>query len=128
MQTDWLTFELAVKGFEIAAVAVMVVGALASLVAYIAALVRRQDRSAAYTGVRRHLERTILLGLDVLIIADIIRSVVLQIDFAAIGTLGLLILVRTFLSWSLEVELDGRWPWQRTGPTRSATGSDEPGR
>lgn len=53
-----------------------------------------------------------MLGLEVLIAADIVRTVALEATLESIGFLGLLVLIRTFLSWSLAVEIEGRWPWQ----------------
>jgi len=57
--------------------------------------------------------RCILLGLELLIAADIIRSLALQLTLQSVGLLAIIVLVRTFLSFSLEVEMNGRWPWQK---------------
>ena len=65
-----------------------------------------------YNGYKRYLGRTLLLGLEISVAADIIRTVALESTLTSVVVLGLLVLVRTFLSWSLVVELDGRWPWQ----------------
>jgi uncharacterized membrane protein len=54
-----------------------------------------------------------VLGLELLVAADIINSVAISPTFASVGVLGLIVLVRTFLSWVLEVEINGEWPWQR---------------
>lgn len=54
----------------------------------------------------------LLLGLEILVAADIIRTIALEPSFSSVGVLGLLVIVRTFLSWSIVVELEGRWPWQ----------------
>ena len=53
-----------------------------------------------------------MLGLEILIAADIVRTVALEATLESIGFLGLLVLIRTFLSWSLSVEIEGHWPWQ----------------
>jgi uncharacterized membrane protein len=67
-----------------------------------------------------------LLGLEILVAADIVRTVALEATLESVGILGLLVLIRTFLSWSLDVELEGRWPWQaREGPKESVK-RDEP--
>jgi uncharacterized membrane protein len=58
------------------------------------------------------LGKALLLGLEILVAADIVRTVALEATLESILTLGLLVLVRTFLSWSLTVEIEGRWPWQ----------------
>ena len=66
----------------------------------------------AYHDLRRDLGKAILVGLELLVAADIIRSVAIDPTFATVGVLGLIVLIRTFLSWSLEVEVNGRWLWQ----------------
>ena len=67
-----------------------------------------------YRAYRRRVGRAILLGLELLVAADIIRTVAVRPTFTSAGVLGVIVLIRTFLSMSLEVELDGRWPWTRT--------------
>jgi uncharacterized membrane protein len=108
------TIELIVSAFELAGVAVLVVGAVFAFVRFLYFLVRFRDTSAAYRHLRLYLGRSIIVGLEILIAADIIRSVVIDPTFANVGVLGLLVLVRTFLSWALDVEINGEWPWQRT--------------
>jgi uncharacterized membrane protein len=76
-------------------------------------LIRSRKNHVAYRGLRLDLGRAILVALELLIVADIIRSVAIDPTFASVGVLGLIVLVRTFLSWSLEVEIDGVWPWDR---------------
>ena len=100
-------------GFEVAGVGVMLLGALLACAAAVAAIIRRQPVTLAYVTLRQRLGRAILLGLEFLVAADIIRSVALDPTFTSVGVLGLLVVVRTFLSWSLEVEIEGRWPWSR---------------
>jgi uncharacterized membrane protein len=119
--------QLAGIGFELVGVAVLVVGALLALGRFARPLLRRQDAAAAYRALRNDLGRAILLGLELLVAADIIRSVAYEPTFQSVGVLGLLVVVRTFLSWSLEVEISGRWPWQRAGslPTAAAGAVDE---
>jgi uncharacterized membrane protein len=65
-----------------------------------------------YSQLKRHLGRTLLLGLEILVAADIVRTVALEATLESVLVLALLVLVRTFLSWALEVEIEGRWPWQ----------------
>jgi uncharacterized membrane protein len=108
------TIELIVSAFELAGVAVLVVGAIVAFVRFLYFLVRFRNASAAYRHLRLYLGRSIVVGLEILIAADIIRSVVIDPTFMSVGVLGLLVLVRTFLSWALEVEINGEWPWQRT--------------
>ena len=99
--------------FEIAGVSVLIIGSLLALAHSAVTLVRRQQATKAYQELRHGLARAILLGLEFLVAADIIRSVALEPTLQSVSVLGLIVLVRTFLSWSLEVEITGRWPWQR---------------
>ena len=113
--------DLAVRLFEVAGVGILVVGGLISTVAYIRDLTRN-SRQVAYIALRHNLGRTILLGLEVLIVADIILTVAIDQTLENAATLGLIVLVRTFLSFSLDIELDGVVPWHR----RAAEGTREP--
>jgi uncharacterized membrane protein len=99
-------------GFQVVGIAVLVIGAILAFVMYLKAIPRRRDTPTAYSDLRRDLGKTILVGLELLVAADIISSVAINPTFATIGVLGLIVLIRTFLSWSLEVEVNGRWPWQ----------------
>lgn len=73
---------------------------------------RRDDREAIFQELRLRMGRGILLGLEILIAADIITTVAVDLTFESVGVLGLIVAIRTFLSFSLEMELTGRWPWQ----------------
>jgi uncharacterized membrane protein len=120
--------ERVVDGFEIAGVAILVVGSLLALVSAAAAL-RHGDLRAAYQRARQDIGRSILLGLEVLIIADIVLTITVDRTLDSALTLGLIVLVRTFLSFSLEIELEGALPWRR-GSTRkrpAAAASDDDG-
>jgi uncharacterized membrane protein len=108
------TIELIVSAFELAGVTVLVAGSLIAFVRFIMSLIRFRDGPTAYRHLRLYLGRSIVVGLEILIAADIIRSVVIDPTFTSVGVLGLIVLVRTFLSWSLEVEINGEWPWQRS--------------
>ena len=61
---------------------------------------------------KHSLGKSLLLGLEILVAADVVRTVALEPTLENIAGLGVLVLVRTFLSWSLVVEMEGRWPWQ----------------
>ena len=100
--------------FELVGVIVLVIGTVLTFVSYLAALFHHEDSSSDYRRLRRNLGKAIVLGLELLVAADIIRSVAIAPSFDSVGVLGLLVLVRTFLSWSLEVEINGEWPWQRS--------------
>lgn len=104
--------ELVVHGFEVAGVAVLVVGGLAAFVQALLS-VRRVGAQAAYEQARRNVGRAILLGLELLIIADIVLTITVDPTLKSALALGLIVLVRTFLSFSLEVELEGTLPWRR---------------
>jgi uncharacterized membrane protein len=109
---------------DVAGVAVMVVGALVSIPM---ALTGRGVRTPAgspgpvpvYRAYRQLLGRSILLGLELLVAADIIKTVAVTPTFESVGVLAVIVLIRTFLSFSLELEITGRWPWQKE-PTESA--------
>jgi uncharacterized membrane protein len=101
-----------VKGFEVVGVGILCVGSFVALGRYVLALGRGHGRES-YERTRRDVGRSILLGLEVLIIADIVRTVTIDLTLESLATLGLLVLVRTFLSFSLEIELDGKLPWRR---------------
>jgi uncharacterized membrane protein len=111
------TIEAIAAGFELVGVGIIVVGFVASLVKGVVAWTR-SGASAAYLSIRSTFGRSILLGLEVLVAGDIIRTVALQPTLENLAVLGLLVLIRTFLAWSLEVEIDGRWPWRRAQAER----------
>jgi uncharacterized membrane protein len=122
--------ERVVDGFEIAGVAILVVGSLLAFVSAAAEL-RHDGRRAAYQRARQNVGRAILLGLEILIIADIVLTITVDRTFDSALTLGLIVLVRTFLSFSLEIELEGTLPWRRgstgTRPAPAASVGDGPG-
>ena len=96
---------------DVLGVIAIVVGVLYALVD---AGVRRVRRTGpVYARFRRVLGRGILIGLELLVAADIIRTVAVTPTVESVSVLGLIVLIRTFLSWSLEVEISGRWPWQK---------------
>jgi uncharacterized membrane protein len=117
--------EWVVRGFEIAGVVILVGGSLAALVSAAASL-GRGDGQAAYQRARQHVGRAILLGLEVLIIADIVLTITVDRTFDSALTLGLIVLVRTFLSFSLEIELEGVLPWRRGSRRQRPEGPADP--
>ncbi|HLO35704.1 MAG TPA: DUF1622 domain-containing protein [Candidatus Deferrimicrobium sp.] len=96
---------------DVGGVGVIALGS--GLVAAIAAMRLFRGETGIYTGFRQQLGRAILLGLELLVAADIIRTVAVTPTLESVVVLGVIVLVRTFLSFSLEVELTGSWPWQR---------------
>ncbi len=107
------TVELIGVAFEMAGVGVLALGAVLAFVRFFVSLLRVRETSLAYRHLRLYLGRAIMIGLELLIAADIIHSVAIDPTFATVGVLGLIVLVRTFLSWSIDVEINGEWPWQR---------------
>ena len=122
---EWM--EGVAHGFEIVGVAILVAGSIAALAGYVLALARGR-REGAFERVRQAIGRAILLGLEVLIIADIVLTITVDATLESALTLGLVVLVRTFLSFSLEIELEGALPWQRPHGRRSTVDDDAPGR
>lgn len=117
--------EWVVDGFEIAGVTILVVGSLLAFVSA-AGVLRRGDRPAAYQSARQDVGRAILLGLEILIIADIVLTITVDRTLNSALTLGLIVLVRTFLSFSLEIELEGGLPWRRPATGEPAGDGDRP--
>jgi uncharacterized membrane protein len=113
-----------VRGFEVAGVGVLVVGSVLAFARFAIELFGRPF-AEAYEGVRQGVGRAILLGLEILIIADIVRTITIDPTLESVITLGVLVLVRTFLSFSLEIELEGVVPWRR-GSRRSPALPGEP--
>ena len=96
-------------------VMVMVTGMLVAGVQGVRELIRKELSShEIYTRTRQRVGRGLVLGLEVLVAADIIETVAIEPTFNNIGVLALIVAVRTFLGWSLAVELEGRWPWQKS--------------
>jgi uncharacterized membrane protein len=96
---------------DVIGVLVIIVGLVVATVRYVAS---RSKETAGYHQFRQDLGRGILLGLEFLVAADIIRTVAVTPTLEGVLVLGLIVLVRTFLSMALQVELEGHWPWQRT--------------
>jgi uncharacterized membrane protein len=107
---EWM--ENVVKAFEIAGVVLLAVGSIVALV-HAATVLKRGEPRDAYRAARRGIGRAVLLGLEVLIIADIVQTITIDPTVESAVALGLVVLVRTFLSFSLEIELDGTLPWRR---------------
>lgn len=72
-----------------------------------------RDSLSRYGNYKISIGRSLLLGLEVLVAADIVKTIAIELTFASLGLLGGLVLVRTFLSWTLTLEIEGRWPWQQ---------------
>jgi uncharacterized membrane protein len=116
------TVDWAATLFEAAGTLVMTVGALVAL-----ALTWRDRASrGVYKMFRNRLGRAIILGLELLVAADILRTISTEPTLTEVAILGGIVLIRTFLSFSLEVELEGRWPWQAKAGTSEPARDREP--
>lgn len=98
--------------FDIFGVLVICIGVLVATVRYGRLIVARQTDRAQYHRFKVEIGLALLLGLEILVAADIIKTVALEPNFTSLGVLAALVVIRTFLSWTLVLEIDGRWPWQ----------------
>ena len=104
-------FEIAAEAFEATAILVLIVGTAYWFLSGLAGLFRGTSANEVYRTFRRGFGKTLLVTLDIMVAADIILTVTLDLSLEALGALGLLVLIRTLLHFVLEVELTGRWPW-----------------
>lgn len=104
------------QAVEVVGISTLILGGLYAAGQFGADVVKRNR--VAYSGLRRNLGQSILLGLEILVAADIIRTIAITPTFTSVGVLGLIVVVRTFLSFSLEAELEGQWPWRKREPDR----------
>ncbi len=100
-----------VKGVEALGAAIMVIGGLLALGDYALSMVRPAAVHESYRRLRRRLGQAILLGLEVLIVGDIVRTIIVDTTLENVVVLGIIVIIRISLSFSLEVEIDGAWPW-----------------
>jgi len=105
---EWI--ELSSQGVQDLAVVIIVVSIIFGSVRFLLQLLKRVPDP--YPGYKKLLGRALLLSLEFLIAADVIRTILLDETAKSVAILGGLVLVRTFLSWSVVVEIDGHWPWQ----------------
>ena len=102
--------ELAATIIEVTGVLVMIIGPLFALYRY---LFDKHEDGSSYRTFRHDLGKAILLGLEFLVAGDIIATVSTSPTMEKVLVLGIIVLIRTFLSLSLQVELEGKWPWQK---------------
>jgi uncharacterized membrane protein len=112
---EWI--EVAALAIEILAVVIIVAAILYAVARYLFQAAMQPEVKDRYGQLKVRLGRALLLGLEILVAADIVRTVALEATLESVVVLGLLVLIRTFLSWALVVEIEGRWPWQ---PRREA--------
>ena len=111
--------EIAGDAAELAGVGLILGGLLVATARY--GLLRPSEGSSRYQRYRHDLGRGILLGLEVLVAADIVRTVAFTPTMNSVAVLAMIVVIRTFLSWSLSLELEGRWPWQRRPESLTTT-------
>jgi uncharacterized membrane protein len=124
---DALSLEAAIENWigviglaiDVVGVVIIVVGIVWSTFYFLFQPMEEQH----YDNYKRRIGRSLLLGLEMLVAADIVKTIALEATFMSIGVLAGLVAVRTFLSWTLVVEIDGRWPWQIAGNIRGDEGS-----
>lgn len=102
------------QGLELAGILVIILGIVAATLAFLYQ-VRAEDVTQVYQSYRRRVGRAILLGLEFLVAGDIVRTVAVEPTYENVGILGLVVLIRTFLSFALEIEIYGRLPWKGEG-------------
>lgn len=111
---------IAVLAMEVVAVLIIVAGLAIGLTRFAVRGLGGSGRPDAYHRFRVWMGRALLLGLEILVAADVVNTVALEPTLANVAALGLLVVIRTFLGWSLVVEIEGRWPWQaRTSPSEA---------
>jgi uncharacterized membrane protein len=112
-----------VQAIELVGVAIIAFGAAVTLGQFLLAMARQSELADSVAALRTNLGRAILVGLEFLVAADIIHTVLVELNLEHVAALAGIVIIRTLLSFSLEAEIEGRWPWQR-GERRP----EEPGR
>jgi uncharacterized membrane protein len=105
--------EYAALLIELLAVGIIVVATIVALGRYLIHRYIRRTAEDHYHRLKVSLGKALLLGLEILVAADIVRTVALEATLESVIVLGLLVLIRTFLSWALVVEIEGHWPWRQ---------------
>jgi uncharacterized membrane protein len=102
-----------VRVVEAVGAGIMVLGGFGAFLIFLARAAQPERRPGSYRDLRRNLGRSILLGVEVLIVADIVRTIIVNPTFESVVVLAVIVMIRIVLSFSLEVEMDGVWPWNR---------------
>jgi uncharacterized membrane protein len=111
METQEVIFVIS-EVIDFAGVAIIALGALIGVILCIQDLLKQERAVNAYRHLRTFLGRSLLLGLEFLVAGDIIKTVAIEPTFDSVIVLAIIVAVRTVLSLSIDVEIDGRWPWQ----------------
>lgn len=109
------------KAIELVGIAIIALGAVINLAMFARRAFDAGERGEAMATLRSNFGRSILLGLEFLIAADIINTVAVTPTLQSVIVLGAIVIIRTFLSFSLELEIEGRWPWQRRADDKRKT-------
>ncbi len=104
---EWAALAIEILGASVIVAGVLRVAITRGTVRYLYQL----DRPGAYESYKHQMGRSLLLGLEFLVAGDVVRTVALEPTLTNVAVLGLLVIIRTFLGWSLAVEIEGRWPW-----------------
>ena len=107
------TVEFIGEAVELGGIGVIILGLVVSLGAFCGRWIASRGDASAYHRARESIGRSILLGLELLVAGDIIRTVAVSPTFTSVGVLAAVVAIRTFLSFTLELEITGRWPWQK---------------
>ena len=115
---EWAAFGIEILGAMIIVAGILRMAITRGTVRFLLKL----DEPGAYESYKHQIGRSLLLGLEFLVAGDVVRTVALEPTLDNVTVLGMLVLVRTFLSWSLTVEIESRWPWQprQAPPPRGA--------
>jgi uncharacterized membrane protein len=116
MFTGWI--EMVGAALDLIGVVVIAIGLLIAALRYVAGFFSEAALDA-YQKLRQDIGRAILLGLEILVAADIIRTVAVTPTLESVAILGVIVVIRTFLSLSMQVEIEGRFPWQKERPRES---------
>jgi len=113
--------EIAAMIMEVFAVAVIVAAFLRAILGY-RPTQRAEGLEVAFQQFRSRMGKGLLLGLEILVVADVIESIVIEPSFASLSVLAFLVVIRTIISWSTTLQTEGRWPWQPEVPSASKSG------
>jgi uncharacterized membrane protein len=111
------------RGLEWVAVGIIIAGLLATVLDVVRSMAAGETPRALYLTARRTFGRGVLLGLEVLVAADLIRTVAIEPTLTSVTVLGIIVIVRTILSFSLDIEIDGVLPWRKRREGVSETGA-----
>lgn len=111
---------VAVRAVELVGVTIITLGALITLAQFLWAAAKRAPLESSVAVLRSNFGRAILVGLEFLVAADIIHTVLVELTLQTVAALAGIVIIRTLLSFSLETEIEGQWPWQRGKRQRNA--------